>query len=251
MSSTAYPAFSMQRYTFLAADTSPVMMWTLASSRTPDMPMGSATPSWPSTMNSWGSTCRISRSAGMATCLVSSSSRWTSSRSISPPVTVMTPLLWNDWMWSPAMPTTTDRVLMPAARSASPIALRTASTVLSMLTTTPRLSPSDDATPTPRTWMRPTASALATTAQILVVPMSTPTTTRSPEEWTWSRMVGFGWWGEWVGVATGGRGGRVLRRGQAPPVSGLVAALARRRRFAVPARKTVPLTSEGDSLTAR
>ena len=193
MSSTAKPAFSMQRYTFFAALTSPVMMCTFASSRTPLMPIGSATPSWPSTMNSCGSTCRISRSAGIATCLVSSSRRSTSLRSISPPETVITPRLWKLWMWSPAMPTTTDWTSTPEACSASAMAFLTASTVLSMLTTTPRLRPSDSATPTPRTWMRSRSSADATTAQILVVPMSTPTTTRSPVEGVrsgWGMVLG-------------------------------------------------------------
>jgi len=162
----------------------------VASSRTPDIPMGSATPSCPSTMNSWGSTCRISRSAGIATWRVSSRSRVTSVLSISPPATVMTPRLWKLWMWSPAIPTITECVSNPAARSASEIARFTASTVLSMFTTTPRFSPSDGATPTPRTWIRSSSSALATTAQILVVPMSTPTTTRSPGWSGWVMVVG-------------------------------------------------------------
>ena len=57
---------------FCAAQSAPVTMCTLASSRTPDMPIGSRMPSWPSTMNSCGSTCRIFWSAGMATALAAS-----------------------------------------------------------------------------------------------------------------------------------------------------------------------------------
>src|SRR6516165_8285545 len=50
---------------FCAAESAPVTMCTLASSRTPDMPIGSRMPSCPSTMNSCGSTCRIFWSAGI------------------------------------------------------------------------------------------------------------------------------------------------------------------------------------------
>ena len=48
------------------------MTWTLTSSRVPVMPVGSPMPSWSSTTNSWGSTCRISRSMGMETALAAS-----------------------------------------------------------------------------------------------------------------------------------------------------------------------------------
>src|SRR5688572_33083089 len=51
-----------------------------------------------------------------------------------------------------------------------------ASTVESMLTTTPRRSPRDGALPTPTTSRPPPAVGAPITAQILVVPTSRPTT---------------------------------------------------------------------------
>ena len=54
---------------FCAALSAPVTMCTLASRRTPDMPIGSRMPSWLSMMNSCGRMCRIFWSAGIATAL--------------------------------------------------------------------------------------------------------------------------------------------------------------------------------------
>ena len=78
MSSTSRPQRWMHFSRLLAALSAPVTMCTLASSRTPDMPMGSRMPSWPSMMNSCGSTCRIFWSAGMATALAASTTCCTS-----------------------------------------------------------------------------------------------------------------------------------------------------------------------------
>ena len=58
------------------------MTWTFTSRRVPVMPVGSPMPSWSSTTNSCGSTCRISRSMGIETALAASIARRTSSRSI-------------------------------------------------------------------------------------------------------------------------------------------------------------------------
>ena len=52
-------------------------------------------------------------------------------------------------------------------------------TVLSILTTTPRLRPSLGAFPTPKILIRSCSSIEATMAQIFVVPMSSPTIMRS------------------------------------------------------------------------
>ena len=52
---------------FCAADTAPVTMCTFTSRRTPRMPSGSRTSSWPSMMNSWCRMCRICWSVGMLT----------------------------------------------------------------------------------------------------------------------------------------------------------------------------------------
>ena len=49
-------------------------------------------------------------------------------------------------------------------------------TVASMLTTTPRLSPLDAATPSPASFSSPPGMTSATTAMTLAVPMSSPTT---------------------------------------------------------------------------
>ena len=64
----------------------PVTMWTLDSSRTPLMPIGSRTPSCASTTNSCGMVWRISRSGGIGIALAASSTRSTSSWLISPPL---------------------------------------------------------------------------------------------------------------------------------------------------------------------
>src|SRR6266478_2768833 len=78
-------------------------------------------------------------------------------------------------MWSPAMPTMTDWILIPERDSASATALWMERTVLSMFVTTPRVSPSEGLRPTPSTLKRPPSSAEATTLQTFVVPISSPT----------------------------------------------------------------------------
>jgi hypothetical protein len=78
-------------------------------------------------------------------------------------------------MWSPATPAQTDRIVVPDIRSASATACWMERTVRSRFTTTPRRSPSEGEVPMPR--MRipsPRSSRPATTAVILVVPMSSP-----------------------------------------------------------------------------
>ena len=84
-----------------------VMMWTLASSFDPISPTGEAMPPWSSSTNSWGSTCRISRSMGIETALAASMTRLTSSRSMTRflLLTAMTPRELKPLMWVPAIPT--------------------------------------------------------------------------------------------------------------------------------------------------
>ena len=72
VSITSRPARFTQVTVFWAAVEEQVMTWTFTSRRVPVMPVGSPMPSWSSTTNSWGSTCRISRSMGMETALAAS-----------------------------------------------------------------------------------------------------------------------------------------------------------------------------------
>ena len=72
VSTTSSPARFTQVTVFWAAVVEQVMTWTFTSRRVPVMPVGSPMPSWSSTTNSWGSTCRISRSMGIETALAAS-----------------------------------------------------------------------------------------------------------------------------------------------------------------------------------
>ena len=107
VSVTSSPARFTQVTVFWAAVEAQVMTWTLTSSRVPVMPLGSPMPSWSSTTNSWGRTCRISRSRGMETALAASMTRATSSRSMMRFLleTAITPRELKPRMWVPASPT--------------------------------------------------------------------------------------------------------------------------------------------------
>jgi len=106
MSCTVRPARFTERITFWTAVTAPVTMCTSTSSRTPDMPTGSRTPSPSSTLNDWGSTWMTSRSSGRLSARAASTTRATSasptSRSL--PDTATTPRLFVPLMWPPATP---------------------------------------------------------------------------------------------------------------------------------------------------
>src|SRR5215468_9549079 len=160
---------------FCAAESAPVTMCTLASSRTPDMPIGSRMPSWPSTMNSCGSTCRIFWSAGMATALAASmtcsTSPWLTSLSRTP----TTPWELRLRTWLPAMPANTEWISQPAMSSASSTARWIDCTVDSMLTTTPFLRPREGCEPRPSSSIEPSSPTSPTSATTLEVPMSSPT----------------------------------------------------------------------------
>src|SRR5581483_3920560 len=174
-SSTSSPQRLMHFSMFCAALSAPVTMCTLASSRTPDMPMGSRMPSWPSTMNSWGSTCRIFWSAGIATAFAASitcsTSPWVTSRSR----IATTPCELRLRTWLPAIPANTEWISQPAMSSASSTARWIDCTVDSMLTTTPFFRPREGWEPSPSTSMVPSTPTSPTRATTLEVPMSRPT----------------------------------------------------------------------------
>src|SRR5580658_6136884 len=174
-SSTSSPQRWMHFSMFCAALSAPVTMCTLASSRTPDMPIGSRMPSWPSTMNSCGSTCRIFWSAGMATALAASitcsTSPWLTSLSRTP----TTPCELRLRTWLPAMPANTEWISQPAMSSASSTARWIDCTVDSMLTTTPFFRPREGCEPNPNSSIEPSRPTSPTSATTLEVPMSRPT----------------------------------------------------------------------------
>src|ERR1700688_2572248 len=75
-------------------------------------------------------------------------------------------------MCAPATPTTAVATRAPEDFSASDTAARIASTVASMLTTTPLRNPLHGTTPCPSSPIEPSAAASATSAQTLLVPTS-------------------------------------------------------------------------------
>ena len=89
---------------FSTADTAPVTMCTFTSSRTPLMPRGSRTSSWPSMMNSCGRMCRICWSLGMAIALAVSTTRSMSACVTSFSLIATMPLELRLRMWLPATP---------------------------------------------------------------------------------------------------------------------------------------------------
>src|SRR5271170_2387169 len=192
-SSTSSPQRWMHFSMFCAALSAPVTMCTLASRRTPDMPIGSRIPSWPSTMNSCGRTWSIFWSAGMATALAASitcsTSPWLTSLSRTP----TTPCEFRLRTWLPAMPANTEWISQPAMSSASSTARWIDCTVDSMLTTTPFLRPREGWEPRPMTSMEPSAASSPTRATTLEVPTSRPTIKRRSERLaTGSACFGFG-----------------------------------------------------------
>ena len=140
-SSTSRPQRRTHFMMFCAADTAPVTMCTLTSRRTPLMPSGSRTSSWPSMMNSWLRMCRICWSVGMLTALAVSITRSTSSCPTSRSLIATMPCELKLRMWLPAMPVKTSLILQSAISSASSSARWMAPTVDSMFTTTPFFRP--------------------------------------------------------------------------------------------------------------
>ena len=89
---------------FWAAETAPVTMCTFTSRRTPLMPIGSRMSSWPSMMNSCGSTWTICWSVGMFTALAVSITRAMSASVTSLSLIATMPLELKLRMWLPAIP---------------------------------------------------------------------------------------------------------------------------------------------------
>src|SRR5690606_34239434 len=175
MSSTSRPQRRMHFLMFWAALAAQVTRCTLASRRTPDMPIGSLTPSWLSMMNSWGSTWRISWSAGMATARAASITRSMSCCSTSRSRMATMPWEFMLRMWLPAIPAYTEWMWQPAISSASSMARWMAWTVDSMFTTTPFFMPEEACMPVPTISSLPSGPATPTIATTLEVPMSSPT----------------------------------------------------------------------------
>src|SRR5262245_14042482 len=174
-SSTARPQRCTHFTMFCAALSAPVTMWTFASSRTPDMPIGSRIPSWLSIRNSCGRMWRIFWSAGIATARAASITRSTSSD-----VTSLLRIATMPWelrlrTWLPAMPAYTEWISHPAMSSASSTARWIDCTVDSMLTTTPRFRPREGCEPSPMTSTLRSCVSSPTIATTFDVPMSRPT----------------------------------------------------------------------------
>ena len=102
--------------------------------------------------------------------------------------TATTPCELNPRMCPPAIPAKTALISAPAISSASSTARRMEATVASMLITTPLRSPREGCVPMPITSM-PSAVSSPTMQQILVVPMSSPTTISA----FFCDMVGYLW----------------------------------------------------------
>src|SRR5580658_3230752 len=145
-----------------------------ASSRTPAMPYGSRTPSCSSTANCCGRICSTCRSSGIATARAASITRSTSRELTSPPRTATIPWLLRPLICGPATPTTTEPTRTPEVFSASSTAALIASTVASILTTTPLRRPVHGAIPNPSVANCPSGSDSPTIAQTLLVPTSSP-----------------------------------------------------------------------------
>src|SRR5215469_8214935 len=109
--------------------------------------------------------------------LLASTTRRTSvcDTSRSSPETATTARLFVLRICSPVMPTNTSPTCIPAMRSAFSVAASIDLIVSSKSTTTPLRIPIDGASPTP-TISRPWGPSTATTAQVLVVPISRPQT---------------------------------------------------------------------------
>src|SRR5229473_3495284 len=161
---------------FCVAATEEVTRWTFTSRRWPTMPMASRMPFCASTMNSWGSTWRTSRSSGSEMLRAASTARRTSSRSMSRGrcPRVMPPRLFTPRTWPPATPISASSTGTFATLSASSTARRMELTVESRLTIRPLRSPLDSAAPSARNFTS-SPSTSASSTQVFVLPMSSPT----------------------------------------------------------------------------
>ena len=175
----SWPTSRPQRRThfrmFSAALWAQVTMCTLDSRRMPLMPIGSFT-SWPSMTNSCGSICSRRWSVLMLIARAVSSTLATSVGLTSRSRTATMPTELRPRIWLPVIPVVTWVILQAAIISASRTACWMLCTQPSMLTTTPRFMPLLGATPMPSTLSVASGCTSATTAMILLVPISNPTT---------------------------------------------------------------------------
>src|SRR5712671_4995202 len=151
--------------------------WTLTSRRCPTMDIGSRILSCASIRNSWGSTCRITRSSGSVILRAASTERLMSSRSISRGrwPSVMPPRLLTPRMWLPATPTIARSTGIPATPSASSIARRIEVAVAPRLAISPLRSPFDSAAPMEMNFAAPESSTSLRMAHVFVLPTSSAT----------------------------------------------------------------------------
>ena len=156
-------------------------MWVSTSSRMALMPMGSLTPSWPSTVKSRGRTWSTSRLEGMVTARATSVARSTSSRLTSRwgPLTATAPRELRLSIWLPPTPTKAASRRIPDSRSAASTEERMDATVCSMLLTTPLRRPLAGTMPLPMTLMAPSRVTSPTSTTTLLVPTSSATRTAS------------------------------------------------------------------------
>ena len=181
-SATRYPARCTALRRFCAAVLCTVTRYISTSSRVPVIPTGSTMPRCWSTTYSCGMSCSNSLSRPSDTARATSFTRPTSEGATSSPVSATTPVEVRADTCSPAMPQVTSFTTTPAIRSASRSAATTERFVSSMSRTMPRRTPLFFARPTPSTFASgrrgrsPTTSAI--TAQVLVLPRSSPATNR-------------------------------------------------------------------------
>jgi hypothetical protein len=102
-SRTSMPQRRTHLVMFSTADTAPVTMCTFTSRRTPLIPRGSRTSSWPSMMNSCGRMCRTCWSLGMAIAFAVSTTRSMSACVTSFSLIATMPLELRLLMWLPAI----------------------------------------------------------------------------------------------------------------------------------------------------
>src|SRR5215831_2347013 len=174
-SRTSRPQRRTHLVMFSTADTAPVTMCTLTSSRTPLIPSGSRTSSCPLLRNSDCRMCQICWSFWMAIALAVSTTRSMSACVTSFSLIATMPLELRLRMCPPAIPVYTSVIEQSAISSASSSTRWIEAMVASMLTTTPFFSPRDGCTPSPMMLSRFSDVSSATMATIFEVPMSRPT----------------------------------------------------------------------------
>ena len=169
------PAWRMHFSRFLMAGERPVKMWASTSSLIPLMPTGYLMPRCSSTVKLFGMMRKMLRFDGIETACAASSTRSISCSRISlfGWEMAITPLLFDDSICVPPIPTKTWWIGSPAIRSASSneaeIQLIASSTSITM----PRRRPWAGEIPTPIISGRPVFSSMVpTTVRILALPRS-------------------------------------------------------------------------------